>query len=364
MLGMWMLACALAAQTGAGSSAATPAGAPGTPAGATGLKDMHEDKARLAIMSITAQGVPPEYAAGITETIATGIARTGVFDTISPGQVTSILAYEKRKDALGACVDDTCFAAVAQVVKADFLVGGSVAKVGEELVLNLILIDASKGTAANRAKQQTSNPSELVEQAYRTAIVALQPLLAGKQGYLKVTANAPEAAVTVNEERRAEGVGQAITLPGGPHVLRVSQDGFLSATADVMVQPGAVNNVRITLIPAQETIDSYETKATLMRAGAWTSTVLALGAGVLSAVMYHQATQDAQRVEDFVRLPDVDRTTERSSRALEAKSSFETEQGLYVAGLAGAVAFGGAALFLFLAGDDPDRYAEFHGVDD
>ena len=81
--------------------------------------------------------------------------------------------------------------------------------------------------------------------------------------------------------------------------------------------------------------------------------------------MYHQATQDAQRVEEFVRLPDVDRAdSARTARALEAKSDFETEQGLYIGGMAGAVALGGAALYLFLAGDDPDRYAEFHQGDD
>jgi hypothetical protein len=85
MLASWMWVCALVAQ-------ASPS---------EGLKDMQEDKAKLAIMTLAAQGVPPEFAAGITESIATGIARTGVFATISPTQVTSILAYEKRKEALG-----------------------------------------------------------------------------------------------------------------------------------------------------------------------------------------------------------------------------------------------------------------------
>lgn len=347
MLASWMWVCALVAQ-------ASPS---------EGLKDMQEDKAKLAIMTLAAQGVPPEFAAGITESIATGIARTGVFATISPTQVTSILAYEKRKEALGGCVEDACYAGVARAVKADFLVSGAVSKVGEKILLNVVLIDATTGATANRAQHEASDPSELVEAAFRTVVVALQPLLAKEQGYLKVTANVPDAALVVNDERRPEGIGQAVELAAGPHVLRVTKDGFYSATADINIQPGTVTNTRLSLIPAKETIEAYETRATLMRVGAWSSLALSAGAIVLSAIMFDQASQDAGRVEDFAALPDIERTAAARERAVSAKSDFEVEQGLYLGGLGGAVLFGGTALYLFLAGDDPDRYAEFRDLD-
>ena len=61
-------------------------------------------------------GVPEDYAVGLTETIATEAQKTGVFDTISPKQITSLLAYEKRKELLGGCVEEKCYVQIAQVV--------------------------------------------------------------------------------------------------------------------------------------------------------------------------------------------------------------------------------------------------------
>jgi hypothetical protein len=90
---------------------------------------------------------------------------------------------------------------------------------------------------------------------------------------------------------------------------------------------------------------------------------LAAGATVLSAIMFDQASRDAGRVEDFAGLPDIERTPAARERALTAKSDFEVEQGLYLGGLGGAVLFSGVALYLFLAGDDPDRYAEFRDLE-
>jgi len=327
----------------------------------TGLRDMN--KPRLAIMALAAQGVPEEYALGLTETIATGIARTGVFETLSPRQVSSILSYEKRKDALGACADEACYTSIARAVKAAHLIGGSVSKVGDQLVLDLILIDATTGKALERGKDTTTEASDLVERAYRTAIIVLQPLLSARQGYLDITSNVADAAVKVNDVRRSEGIGQAIALPAGPHVVEVSKDGFYAAITDISIQPGAVTTQRITLIPAKETIAAYESKATWMRAGAYGASALAVGATVLAAVMFNNASLDADRVEAFVARPDIERTAALREEAVGARSDFEVGQGLYLGAMGAAVIFGASAIYLFLAGDDPDRYAEFRDVD-
>lgn len=81
----------------------------GAQTGADGLTPPElTTRTRTAIMSITASGVPEEYAEGLTETIATTVQETGVFETISPRQLSSLLAYEKRKELLGGCVQEAC----------------------------------------------------------------------------------------------------------------------------------------------------------------------------------------------------------------------------------------------------------------
>lgn len=330
---------------------------------AAALKDGDPSRARLAIMSVAPSGVPEEYAVGITETIATEIARTGVFDTISPKQIQSILAYEKRRDALGGCVNEDCFVQVARLVKAEKLIGGSVAKVGETLVLNLILIDAVDGKAINRSKKETTNASELVNDAYRSAIVLLQPLLNARRGYLRVDSNVADAAVYVDEERRAEGPNQVIALPAGPHTIRVSQDGFYAASADVLVKPGVIETTKVALIPAKETIESYESKASFMRTSAYVTGALAIGSVVAAAVFYGQASDDKAFVDGFAAASDVQKAAPGyREEALERSDSFSINQGLYLGGLLGGLIFGGASAYFFLAGDDPDRYEEFRSL--
>ncbi|MCK6546126.1 PEGA domain-containing protein [Myxococcota bacterium] len=322
-------------------------------------------KTRLAVMALSANGVPDDYAVGLTETLATSASETGVFDTISPKQIASLLAYEKRKELMGGCVQESCYVQIAQVVKADHLLAGSVAKVGEKLVLNLVLIDAREGKALKRSNRETANASELMSEARAAGIVVLQPVLSDRRGFLKIASNVPGAQVIIDDERRSEGVGQVIPLAAGPHVLRVSGDGFYATTADVFVRPGRVTEETVKLIPAKETIDGYESKAKLMRYGGLAAGVVAVGAAVLSGVFYAQASDDKELVDRYASALDAERASGRFGtyqQALDARDSFDQNKSLYMISLGTAVATGAASLYLLLAGDDPDRYEEFRSL--
>lgn len=322
-------------------------------------------KTRLAVMALSANGVPDDYAVGLTETLATSASETGVFETISPKQIASLLAYEKRKELMGGCVQESCYVQIAQVVKADHLLAGSVAKVGEKLVLNLVLIDAREGKALKRSNRETTNASELMSEARQAGIIVLQPVLSDRRGFLKIAANVTNAQVIIDDERRSEGVGQVIPLAAGPHVLRVSRDGFYATSADVFVRPGRVTEETIKLIPAKETIDGYETKAKLMRYGGYAAGVVAVGAAVLSGVFYAQATDDKDVVDRYASALDAERASGRFGtyqQALDARDSFDQNQSLYMISLGTAVVTGAASLYLLLSGDDPDRYEEFRSL--
>lgn len=319
---------------------------------------------RLAIMKLKASGVPQEYADGLTETIATSAAKTGVFETISPAQISSLLAYEKRKELLGGCVDEACYVQVGQAVKAEHLVGGSVAKVGDKLVLNLVLMDTQEGTALKRTDRDTASASALMSAAREAMTVVLQPLLESRQGYLRIAGNVPDAGLIVDDERRIEGVGQVIALAAGPHVLRVSRDGFYATTADVFVRPGRVTVETVNLIPARETIEDYEGTAKMMRYGAYGGAVLAIGAAVASGVFYGRATDNKDVVDAYTQALGSDRATQPYSNVVAARNDFNTNQAVYLSMLGTAVISAGVSAYLFLAGDDPDRYEEFHSLND
>lgn len=322
-------------------------------------------RTRLAVMSLAANGVPEEYAAGLTESLATQAQQTGVFETISPRQISSLLAYEKRKELLGGCVQEACYVQVAKVVRADHLIAGSVAKVGDKLSLNLVLIDPAEGKALKRTEKIAQSASELLSAAAQASVVLLQPVLSARRGYLKVAANVEGAGVVVDDERRTEGVGQVIPLAAGPHVLKVTKDGFYSAVADVFVSPSRVSEETVKLIPAKETIEGYETRASLMRYGAYASGAVAVGATIAAAFFYTQATDDKELVDRYANALDAQRASGAVGTFQEAKdaeSSFGTNQSLYLVGLGTALLTGALSTYLFVAGDDPDRYEEFRSL--
>lgn len=324
--------------------------------------DPARPRTRLAVMSVGHGDVAEELAVGITETIATTIHDTEVFETVSPKQIASLLAYEKRKDVLGACEDERCFTQVAQIVRAQHVVGGVLSKVGDKLVLNLMLIDAQTGQAEKRVSRESLVPAELLQDAKSAAITLVQPLLAERQGFIKIASNTPGAEVFIDDQRRIEGVGQVIAVAAGPHTVRVVKDGFYTATADVRVRPGRISQETVSLIPAKETIRSYESKATLMRIGAFATAGLTVGAGVLTGVFYANASDDKAVVDAYANSLEVNRSPELRTQALEASDSFTTNQALYLTFLGTAAVSGVSSLLLFLLGDEPGRYDEFESL--
>jgi hypothetical protein len=226
------------------------------------------------------------------------------------------------------------------------------------------LIDAVEGRAMRRHQEETTDASDLMDAARHGIIVLLQPVLNARQGYLKVAVNIDDAQIVVDDERKKEGVGQVISLPAGPHVLKVKRDGFYSTTADVFVRPGRVSVEDVKLIPAKETIEEYESSANAWRISAYVLGALSVGSAVASGIFYARATDDLNTVNSFAALNNEQQALSPQLRedALAADDRFGTNQALYLSFITGALVSGGISLYLFLAGDDPDRYEEFHSL--
>ena len=320
-------------------------------------------KTRLAVLALKNAGTPESFVEGVTETFATSAGNTGVFEVISPRQVAAVLAYEKRKELVGTCAEEDCYLQIARLVRAKHIVGGSIAQVGKKVVLNMVLIDAARGRALGRINREAQSAAALMAAVRPAAIILLQPLLVERQGYLKVALNTDGADLVVDDRQRAEGAGQVMALAAGPHILRVDKDGFYSTTADVFVRPGRVTVEEINLIPAKATVEAYERRATWMRAGAWTTGALAVGAAIGAGVFYSQATDNKDFTDRYASALAVERADLGGyDRYLDERNSFDTNQGLYLGLLAGAIVSGAVSAYLFIAGDPPGRYDEYEAI--
>lgn len=326
---------------------------------AVGLFGAHPELPRVAVLALKTHEVPPAVAAAVTETVATEVARAGVFEVVSAAQVDVLLSLGARQEKLGSCTDGACYARLATLLEAEHVVGGQVVGVGDRLVLDLIWVDAGSGQTVERVHREGS-AAALLRQARRAAVTLMQPLLEARSGLLSVRSNVAGAQVSVDDRLRAEGLARAMEVAAGPHVVRVEAEGFYAGVAEVAVRPSQVTEVTVDLIPAEATVRRHRRQARTLRTTAWITAGASVVSGVLAGVFYGLASQNQEFVQAYAGATAEDRASVGTrSEALTAASDFDTHQGAYLALLGTSVLSGLASVGLFVFGPDPHRYDRY-----
>jgi hypothetical protein len=155
-----------------------------------------------------------------------------------------------------------------------------------------------------------------------------------------------------------------ISLPSGPHLLVVEKQGFVSYQRDVQVEPGRLVEERATLVPSPDFIKDYESRQGKLRFGAWAATGIAvagLGVAVWGQVDANRIYGNETTPNTFLyarrKLLDGDEAFRTQANSL--KSDIEQRQLISTigAGVGGAAAI--AAVYFWVAGEDPGRYGRY-----
>jgi TolB-like protein len=147
--------------TPAPAPTATPAPAP-APAPAP-PKVAADQKPRLAVLRLQAQGVTPAQADALTDAIVSALAGRGLFDVVSMRDVETALGAERQKQLLGVCdtTPDACGLSLGDSLAAPFVLSGQLSRVGTAYQLTLQTVDTMKGRAIARANRLSSSLEEL-----------------------------------------------------------------------------------------------------------------------------------------------------------------------------------------------------------
>lgn len=194
-------------------------------------------------------------------------------------------------------------------------------------------------------------------------------------GRLRLVINEGDIFVTV--DGRAHGVYRAsISVPAGPHALRLERAGFEPLDRLVQVPSGGDIDIKVDLRPTPETREAYVQNARSYRRWAWTTLISgAVVAGVsgglalwghsqISGAEHKLTTLQQSAVPrsqlgcdpTFVLPTQVDRCTQEIS---DAQNSLDNYRNLRLAGIIGAgvgVALVGVAAALFVWSPDSTRY--------
>jgi TolB-like protein len=122
-----------------------------------------EKKPKLVVLAIKpVDESTARIAASLTEAITTDLAKAGRFEVMGESELTAMLGFEKKKQLLG-CSDGSCLAEIGGAIGCDYLLLGTMGKLGTRFRLDLKLADVRRSKIAARDGAEVDTPEVLTD---------------------------------------------------------------------------------------------------------------------------------------------------------------------------------------------------------
>lgn len=224
-------------------------GAGGDAAGPVYKLDLSSRGAKMAVIDLTAHDVSPGLAANLTQLLSLELKKYEGVSVISRSEIEAMLQFETERMALECTSDISCLAEIGGALGVDYLVGGSVGKLGDALVVTLKLMDVQAARVVSRASQSFRGDETDLVPALRFAAGSLLGRPPAGVGTLSLNVNIDEGQLTVDgrtllrypQERRLEG------LKAGKHSVSVEAEGFVTGYRETFVIPDRRTDLRMEL---------------------------------------------------------------------------------------------------------------------
>lgn len=320
-----------------------------------------DSRVKIAVLDLQPRGVDPALAQSGGTLVASELNKLEVFKVISREDIRNMMSFEKDKQSLGCEADQACLAEIGGALGVEYIIAGSLAKIGDQLVLSLALNNVKTASVENRLSETVSGQGDpLIKAIARNAQALVSKILKGREGFLVLTV--AEAGAVVKIDGQIKGttpVRGRMTLNWGPHLLEVEKAGFVAYSEDISVPNKQVLAKSVALVPSNDFIDSYQSGARKMRLGAWITSGVAV-AGAAVAIGFNAWSS---RTESAFKAALATYQTNNSS-ALRDHMQTLSDQGnsqvlLSRIGLGVGVVGLAFATYFWVAGDDPHRYDNF-----
>lgn len=146
-------------------AAAAPAGRPEAHRGAKRVK--------VAVMEVKVLYGDPQAEALLSEVALTEAAAFKGLDTIGRSDIQSLLGLERQRQLLGCSEDASCLAELGGALGVDYLLVGSVGRLGKLLRLDLKLVDGRKARVIGRVGTSLDDKVEKLIEATQNGVRAL-----------------------------------------------------------------------------------------------------------------------------------------------------------------------------------------------
>jgi len=148
--------------------AQSPAAGPASPA-----------RDKLAVPGFRALEVEPALADLLSEVALTEAARFKALEVVGQSDVAALLGHERQQELLGCQDDSRCMAPIAGALGADYLLVGSIGRIGASTRVDLKIVDLHLARVVAREGETVSGRDEAVVEAVQRAVLQLLEPLAG-----------------------------------------------------------------------------------------------------------------------------------------------------------------------------------------
>jgi len=318
----------------------------------------------VGVLDFAAQGgATTELAAALSTLTSQELERMGIFRVSSSETMRVMLGVDRQRQLLGC--DNCNGTALADLANYDFVISGKVLKTKTDLTLFLSLVPVGASQTSSSAKVSAASESALMQEVKPAVITLMAKVLEGKQGTLMVSTSEIGADVKIDERQVGSTPLDPVVLPAGPHMVTIQKDGFSQVRKEVRVSADQVSDEAFRLVPSPDTIVAYEAKAKRLRVLAWAAGGLAVAGFALaiiaesrSAAIYGDALKEHSFQYARAQLLANDESYRAEATALKAQ--VETWNALALVGIAVGAASAVTSAVLFILGDDPGKYDQYH----
>jgi TolB-like protein len=204
-----------------------------------------------AVLDLAAHGVEPGIAQSLTQLLSLELKRFEGLGVISRDEIQTMLRFETDKQVLQCSSDTSCLVEIGGALGVDYLVSGSVGKLGEALVINLKLMDIGEARVVNRASESFQGVESHLPKALRFAAWSLLGKPVEGTGRLSLRTNVDEGKASLDGEAPVNLPleGPFSGLVPGKHGLALTSEDYHPGFLETYVEPGELAEMPLELRP-------------------------------------------------------------------------------------------------------------------
>jgi TolB-like protein len=203
---------------------------------------------KAAVVDLAAVGVDAVVAENLTQLLSLELKKFKGLSVISRDEIQTMLRFEAEKQVLQCKSDTSCLVEIGGALGVDYLISGSIGKLGEAFVVTLKLMDVHAAKVVHRASQSLQGAEADLPLALRFSAWELLGRPLGGTGSLVVKANVEEGTVEYGGEKLKYPLAQPFTgLVAGRHGVSLKAEGYYPLYQETFVLDGQSTNLRMRL---------------------------------------------------------------------------------------------------------------------